>query len=178
MSEFPGESPQSGRLNHRKTIGLSVTFLAAAVIIGLVFYQFGPRTDATGLKKRSEQLTAPPGWSLLGRFSEAGSSSACIVSCPRARVTVVFGAPLAPDQSCRAVRAQVARQVGPITPDPTDPGCGWRTAIPSVGKDAYVRAGAETADVLRTWASLPWPGKVDLNRSATYVWAIFSAGPT
>jgi hypothetical protein len=167
-----------GRYSRRATIGWTVGFIVAAATIGGVFYFVGAHKETVRLAQVSAHLTTPKGWTLVDHFSEPGSGVGCVISCPHATVTAVFKTLSTPKDACVTVRAKVTREVAPARDDTTDPGCGWRAPLPSVSGAAVVRAGSETASVIRSWSITPWGQSVPPTGNDTYVWVVFSGGPT
>jgi hypothetical protein len=163
----------------RRYLLFGAGLVVLVVLVVLIVVVFGQRDDSQLPKLRlaSEKLTAPSGWTYMGRSEEPGSGRMCFVSCPHAAVTLLFRVGDAPGSACATIRAEVERQVGPTRADPSA-ACGWSAPIPGAGASSFISASTISAAELRSAPTL-FPGLAPLSPtdSATYLTVRLSGGP-
>jgi hypothetical protein len=150
----------------------------AAVSVWVVHAYYRHTHEDDRLKRSSERLTAPTGWSLVGATKESGSPFLCMISCFHPEIIKVYRTDEQPRRACEEIKAQIRSEVSQPRRKTWDSGCGWRAPLSSVGSRADVRAFAETAGELRRTPATAWVGISPPVPDGTYVWATFSGGPT
>jgi hypothetical protein len=164
----------------RRVLLVVAAVTAGAVVVGGGALYLHRNSNSAKLRRAYERLTPPPGWVLMGRNYEPGSSSICIVSCPKAEMTLLYRASGSHEQACEVMRRQIEAEVASTQPAPAlvAEDCGWAAPLPSVGGGAVVTADTTPAHFYGAQSGWDWIHPVDPGDKTTYVAVGFSGGPT